>query len=181
MPTSSAPEETRRRIGPVRLVITSILAVTLVILLALFLGGDLKAMEITSRSMEPTFEVGDRLFIRTDGGSDALYPGKIVVILSPTDEGAPLIKRLVALPGDRILLRGGRLLVNDKEVTFPSNQGFDPASFIDTTLCEDCYFVVGDSPGMSLDSEEFGPIPRKFIIGSPWYRYSPWAKRGRIQ
>src|SRR3954447_23623640 len=58
---------------------------------------------IPSESMVPTLEVGDRVFV-----NKFIYRfheperGDIVVFQSPEDENEDLIKRVVAVPGDRV-------------------------------------------------------------------------------
>lgn len=84
---------------------------------------------VPTGSMEPTVEVGDRIFVHkaafglrvplTDvwlGGVEPPERGAVVVLAPPEDEGPVLLKRVVALPGDRVAVRAGRLLLNDRHV-----------------------------------------------------------------
>lgn len=90
---------------------------------------------IPSSSMEPTLQVGDRIFISkfSYGYSKyslpfdmPLFEGRIfadmpergeIVVFSPPEEGAQdFIKRVIGLPGDTIEMRGGRLYINDEIV-----------------------------------------------------------------
>jgi nickel-type superoxide dismutase maturation protease len=40
--------------------------------------------------------------------------------------------------------------------------------------------VRGDNPNVSRDSRDFGPVPRKLVVGTVVYRYGPSARRGPL-
>ncbi len=164
----------------IRLTVSAALAVPLVATWALFMTGELSAQEVTSGSMAPTLDVGDRLIVRRTL-EDPLSPGDIVVVLPQTDRGDPLVKRLVAGPGDTIELRNGRMTVNGHEL--PARAAPFPQRYLlpRMTLGEDQYFVLGDNYGKSDDSTNFGPVHRKSIIGKVWWRYAPWDRRGTVE
>ena len=107
---------------------------------------------VPSRSMTPTILPGDRIYVnklaydlklpfttrRLLSWSDPRR-GDVVILYSPRD-GAALVKRIAAIPGDRIDGRG------------------DP-------LPPGKYFVRGDNAAHSFDSRSFGPVSRDKIIG----------------
>ena len=91
----------------------------------------LEPFNIPSRSMLPTLQVGDYLFVAKwpygysrfslplgpalwDGriGGHGPERGDVVVFKSPADNRADFIKRVVGLPGDRVRMTGGRLEIN---------------------------------------------------------------------
>ncbi len=85
--------------------------------------------EIPTGSMLPAVQIGDRLVIsKLAYGARLPFTlsdqvrwgtperGDIVVLLNPKPGGPDLAKRVVALPGDRVAVRGGRLVLNGKEV-----------------------------------------------------------------
>ena len=94
-----------------------------------------------------------------------------------------LIKRVIGLPGDRIVVSDGAVTVYNK--TNP--KGFDPditlgyggkdfpttSSNIDKTLNDKQIFVMGDNRVESLDSRAFGPIQANQIIGKLVLRVFP--------
>ncbi|MGA8296594.1 MAG: S26 family signal peptidase [Acidimicrobiales bacterium] len=41
--------------------------------------------------------------------------------------------------------------------------------------------VVGDNPGASRDSKDFGLVPYRRVVGVAWYRYAPASRSGRIR
>lgn len=83
------------------------------------LPGDLgwQAFTVPSASMLPTLEVGDRFVaLCTEQARAALVPGDVIVFLLPRDRRTDYVKRLVALPGQTIEMRHGRLWIDGREV-----------------------------------------------------------------
>ena len=94
-----------------------------------------------------------------------------------------LIKRVIALPGERVVLQNGVLKVFNKE----NPDGFQPDKLgsykiineqndvhnIDITLAENQVFVCGDNRPDSLDSRTFGPINADQIVGKLAIRLLP--------
>jgi signal peptidase I len=91
---------------------------------------------IPSGSMMPTLVVGDYVFAAKyaygygrysfpyapswiSGRFHAAEPdyGDVVVFRSPKDTGVDYVKRVVGLPGDRIQMRNGQFVLNDRAVT----------------------------------------------------------------
>lgn len=91
--------------------------------------------DVPSQSMEPTILVGDRIFVNKLA-YDLKVPfttmrlvrwsepqrGDVVVFFSPAD-GKRMVKRVVGVPGDRILLRNNRLYINDAPVDYEAADG----------------------------------------------------------
>lgn len=95
---------------------------------------------------------------------------EVVVIRDPTDDGLS-VKRIVAVPGDSVLVKKGTLFVNGKEVQEPYLPSGTP-TFARPRVSEQAfnchtgeYFVLGDNRNVSLDSRAYGPIPRENILG----------------
>jgi signal peptidase I len=70
------------------------------------------------------------------------------------NSGATLIKRMLAVPGDRIEFRGGEIFVNGKKSSYTDVGDVDRT----LVLAENQYFVVGDNSSYSTDSRSFGPV-----------------------
>lgn len=95
--------------------------------------------------------------------------GDIVVFNMP--DGKTLIKRIVALPGERIQVKDGKVTVFNSS----SPNGFnadasyglatDTPGNIDLTVPDNNVFVMGDNRSNSLDSRIFGPISISNIRG----------------
>lgn len=93
------------------------------------------AYHIPSESMQPTLEVGDRIFVNKfvygyshhslpfspdvfDGRIPEGAPdrGEVVVFEDPQQDNTTFIKRVIGMPGDRVQMRDGRLWINDQPV-----------------------------------------------------------------
>ncbi len=100
------------------------------------------------------------------------------------DNQRQLIKRVIGLPGDRVVVKNGSIKIYNQE----NPQGFDPdqtlpygennaipytGGNIDVTLDEDELFVCGDNRPDSLDSRSFGPIKADQVVGKLIARILP--------
>jgi signal peptidase I len=114
---------------------------------AAILGGSLVRArpfraEVAGESMEPTLRTGDWLIATRPR---RLRRGNVVVVRHP-ERNLELVKRVTALPGDRL---EGRTLEADE------------------------YLVVGDNRGESTDGLDFGPVSRGAVLGVVRFRYWP--------
>ena len=93
-----------------------------------------EAFRIPSESMAPTLEVGDRVLANKFIYRFKQPDRKDVVIFDVPDQHAPLIKRIVGLPGDAIAVRNGKLFVNGERQNEPYlNEEIPDHSFFETT------------------------------------------------
>ncbi len=101
----------------------------------------------------------------------------IVVLKHGTDR---LIKRLIALPGERIKCVDGKIYINDEEKSneygYGSNFDFD-----EVTLGDDEYFVMGDNREDSLDLRYFGAVKKDQILGNVNYILFPFNRFGSFK
>jgi signal peptidase I len=167
---------------------------------------------IPSGSMLPTLRVGDFLLIDMQsyarrGTLGRLLPatqikrGDIVVFHYPIDASLDLVKRVIGVPGDRLRLRRGHVLLNGRLLQepyafyspappngfrdeFPSLLEADPNADLrwwielrktvaggDVIVPPGQYFVLGDNRNDSEDSRYWGFVPRSAIIGRPLLVY----------
>jgi signal peptidase I len=146
---------------------------------------------VDGSSMEPTMQNGNRVFIlklpktisNIRGKEYIPSRGEVIVFKKPSDPGVQLIKRVIGLPGDRVVVKDNKITIYNKEnpggfnpdSTNPSN--LDPsAGSVDINIGQNELFVAGDnrSPGGSLDSRSgLGLVPANNIIGRLWVRYYP--------
>src|SRR5689334_14017320 len=133
----------------------------------------LQPFYVKGASMEPTFHDNEYLII--DELSYRLHApqrGDVVVLRNPA-LGEFLIKRIIALPQERIVINDGHIVIHN--LTYPNGVTLDERAYLsssvvtfgnlDVTLADDQYFVMGDNRPASLDSRSFGPIPRHDIVG----------------
>lgn len=111
----------------------------------------------------------DRSDIAAARHGDTIAISKIVTSLSPpllryvrSIVGDEYVKRIVALSGDRVEIKDGPLMINDKSVgdRKESVEDYGPV-----TVPEYNCFVMGDNVANSKDSRHFGPIPYATVYG----------------
>jgi signal peptidase I len=141
-------------------------------------------VKVEGGSMEPGLEDQERIFInklvyRWEG----ISRGDIVVFRYPRDPRKSFIKRVIALPGDRVRISYGHVYVNGKllQEDYVPEEFLDTRSYPDTPIPEYSYFVLGDHRSMSNDSREFGPVPRSYIYGKAVFGYWPMEKLGVLR
>lgn len=151
----------------------------LVALVAASVVGWLPAqvMRIGSGSMAPAVESGDLVVVVPPGGP--VHRRDVVAAPHP-DTGVLLVKRVVAVGGDRVALEDGVLVVDGVAVCEPS---IDPARldgvwFGPVVVPEGGLFLLGDDRGGSIDSRDFGPVPAADVTGL--VRARVWPSPGRL-
>ena len=140
---------------------------------------------VKGASMEPNFHDREYLIINEIGYRfNKPERGDIIVFKYPADPKSFFIKRVIALPGERVEIKNGEIRIyNDENINgsvldestyIPS--GVHTSGSVDTTVEIGEYFVLGDNRNASLDSRSFGPIPKENIIGRAWLRGWPLDK-----
>jgi signal peptidase I len=111
--------------------------------------------------------------------------GDIIILRPPTDDSKDFIKRVIALPGERLLIRDGVVFINGHKLDEPylpeawtSQANWGAAN--GEVMPANQYFVMGDNRNRSQDSRTFGPIGRDRIDGRAWFRIWPLNNFGNI-
>lgn len=165
--------------GPILRFITQFSIRTLISLLVLLIVASFLALigtkkvsffKVPSSSMEPTFIPGDKLIaIR----KSSYRRGDVIVLDDPQEEGAYLLKRLIALGGDTISISPEGVRINNVLVHEPYIKEPMQYNYEQYTLPEGRAFVLGDNRNKSSDSHVWGHVPVDTIIGQVRYIYSP--------
>lgn len=171
---------------------TAVQALALYLIVTAFIGR----FEVHQISMEPNFHEGQRVVVSQFGSlvtpwlTDTAYAadGRVaqllgpkrgqVVVFHPDAERAldPLIKRVVALPGEIVEVRDGGVWVGGERLDEPYLSGVTTTCYGNCgplTLGPDEYFMLGDNRPNSRDSRSFGPVHLSQIVGRVVLRYWP--------
>ena len=125
--------------------------------------GMWKPVVVRQTSMYPTLHDRDYLFIVRTG--DYSY-GDIVVFNSAELRQDNLVKRIVAMPGDHIAIREGRVFLNGEELQEEYlDSSVVTSGDVDLTVSEGCVFLLGDNRPVSIDGRAFGEVPMDTILG----------------
>ena len=130
-------------------------------------------LRVEGNSMAPSFLPGQYLLI--DRTAYRLRPprrGDVVTVQHPGLDEKALLKRVVALPGERVTLWRGKVLINGQPIEGPRLEEEETLG-TEWRLGDDEYFVLGDNPSNSLDSRRLGPVKSRWIVGKAWFRYWP--------
>jgi signal peptidase I len=156
------------------------------------LMGLIVPVAVSGSSMLPTLREGQRLIVdRTAFLVRGPRHGELVVFRCPDRANEFCVKRVFGLPGDRVVLEGGKLHLNPpterantgNKITQPTSASADklPDDFdwvrqtlstnpITWEMSDHKYFVVGDNRAISEDSRNWVPsagLDAKLLVGKP--------------
>ncbi len=141
-------------------------------------------VRVEGTSMLPVLEDQDRLFINKIAYRvGEIHAGDVVVFQYPRDHAKSYIKRVIALPGDRLRIDQGQVVVNGVPLKEPYLQSrfADDRSQPEMVLPPKEYFVMGDHRSISSDSRDFGPVDRELIYGKAVFVYWPMEQVGVVR
>ena len=120
---------------------------------------------IPSRSMAPTLEPGDQIVV-TRYVRSRPERGDVIVFRSPAGGEELLVKRVVALPGDLIDSRLGRVRIGGHTLPEPYVLREAASGAIESQIIPaDSYYVLGDNRDDSADSRSWGAVPAAYVVG----------------
>lgn len=153
-------------------------------------------------SMEPNFHDGEYLIVNEFGykETDVEIAGKhlfkvdnfkdfkrgdVAVFHYPNDPKDFFIKRIVGLPGEKVVLKDGRIIIHNDR--YPDGNVVDEGVYmedanISSTSCsgrcdfklgEEQYFVLGDNRKHSSDSRVWGKLDQEYVVGRVLIRAWP--------
>ncbi len=141
-------------------------------------------VRVEGTSMLPRLEDSDRLFInKFVYHFEAIERGDVVVFHYPRDPEKSYIKRVIALPGDRLRIDRGQVWLNGRPLRerYVPEEYRDNRSMAEMVIPEDTYFMMGDHRSISSDSREFGPVERSLIYGKAVFVYWPARDAGVVR
>jgi len=183
--------------GKIRSILSTLAVLLIAPLLALAITAYVfQSYEVDGPSMQSTLENHDRLIIwkvartwsRMTNKDYIPNRGDVIVFIKRglyedgSNKEKQLIKRVIGLPGERVVVKDGKVLVYN--ATYPN--GFSPDATlpygkviqttegnIDQTVPAGEIFVCGDNRANSLDSRYFGSIPSSDVVGKLAVRILP--------
>ncbi|WP_238903717.1 MULTISPECIES: signal peptidase I [Clostridium] len=175
-------EETKKVSGMKGFLFDWILPVVLALIATLIINKFLLfKVYIPSESMKPTLEKGDQLFVTKVYNLEKLQRGDIIVFYS-NELGDTLIKRLIALPNDKVEIKEGKVYINGDETSeeYVKNPSIYNGSF---TVPEGKYFFLGDNRANSADARYWANpyIDGHEIKGKAQVRVFPFNRVGMLK
>ena len=141
-------------------------------------------VRVEGTSMLPRLEDRDRLFInKFVYHIESIQRGDVVVFHYPLDPEKSYIKRVIALPGDRLRIDHGQVWLNGNLLPegYVPEKYRDRRSMAEMIVPDDTYFMMGDHRSISSDSREFGPVERELVYGKAVFVYWPAKDAGVVR
>ncbi len=157
--------------------------VVLAIILYFGISFAVQTVHVEGLSMFATLDDNDYLIAdKVAYRLHAPQRGDIVILRPPTDNSKDFIKRVIALPGEQLIVRDGAVFINGHHLNEPylPEQWTVFNNLSVTKIPPNQYFVMGDNRNRSQDSRTFGPISRDRIDGRAWFRIWPINNFGNI-
>lgn len=161
----------------------TLIAVVTVFLIRTFL---VQPFLVSGASMEPNFSHGNYLLI-----DEITYRfrkpnrGEVVVFRYPLDRDIFFIKRIIGMPGERVVSQGGRIRIfkDSEEIALQESylSGIKSGDNFDVKLNAEQYFVLGDNRSHSFDSRNWGAVSREDIVGLTRLRVLPLRDFGLFE
>src|SRR3989338_3229781 len=148
----------------------------------------IKPFYVKGASMEPNFHDYEYLIIdEITYRLNEPQRGDVVVFKYPFATREYFIKRIIALPDERIEISNGKIHIYNKDnpegIVLEEKYlplGTITPGQIDVILSPSEYYLLGDNRPSSLDSRAFGPLERKYIVGRTLLRGWPLSRFGLL-
>lgn len=173
-PTPSAPSKI------FNLLLDGLQTAALSLLLFLAVGAFMGRVRIESISMEPTLYRGEFIVVNKMAALGGNFQrGDVIVFKYPPDPNLQYIKRVIGLPGEQVLVSGGRVYIDGRLLSEPYIMAA-PTYIGIWHVPANAYFVLGDNRNRSNDSHVWGMVPRENIVGKAELIYWPPEEAGII-
>ena len=150
---------------------TACLTLVVCLVIVTFIG---RSYQVFGSCMDPNLVTGERLL-----GSKLAYVlhaparGDIIVFTYPQDKTKTYVKRVIALPGEKVEITNGVVLIDGHALKEPYLRHAPHGDFPVCVVKPGCLFVMGDYRDCSNDSRYWGQLPISDIQAKAWLRYWP--------
>ena len=149
----------------------------------------LQPHKIKGDSMQPNYPDGE--FLLTDKLSYRFGKperGDVVVFEAPGVQDEEYIKRIIGLPGERIMIKDSKVFINGQLLEEPyiaetlnTGSGIFSTEGKEVVVPENSFYVLGDNRPASSDSRTWGFVQKQKISGKAWVIYWPPEKVGFVK
>lgn len=185
--TDEAPANTGER---PRSTLATVLEFAVMLAIAIVLATVIRTFvvepfRIPSGSMIPTIEIGDQVIV-----NKFIYRfgppryGDVVILDDPTGETPMLIKRVIAVGGQTVDVRDGKVWVDGTALVEPYTHGqpsLPGTVSLPVTLPANTVWVMGDNRTHSKDCRWLGPRPLSSVHGKAFVTYWPPSRLGALE
>ena len=145
--------------------------------------GDIITFEAPSKLDLTTAEIEENAVARYENEPTSIWSKFSYYVLEVNKTS--YIKRVIGIPGDHVVIKDGKVFVNDQELQetyLPSGIVTDNGhgNCTDVIVPENCVFAMGDNRSQSSDCRRFGCIPLNKIESKVWIRIWPLNLFGKI-
>lgn len=153
----------------------------LALILYLIINMATARIRVDGSSMFPAFQDGNFVIVnRLAYRFGEIERGDVIVFPYPNNPEEDFIKRVVALPGDRISLNQGKVLINGILLEEPYIMEPARSQLSEFILPEGVVWVMGDNRNASSDSRSWGVLPVEDIMGKAVFTYWPFSEFGVV-
>ena len=170
----------RRRIERIIILVAAAIVLGFAFVVFMF-----QTVKMVGPSMQGTIEDGETVIVSKFGKLIHGVKRDDIVAVKKNSDKYYSIKRVVAVPGDKVKIDGGKLYINGSIYELKSgdiivNPG---TASSEIELQDNEYFLLGDNVNNSDDSRfsNMGIVQKTDITGIVIYRIKPWSKRGKIK
>jgi signal peptidase I len=146
---------------------------------------------VPTGSMEPTIAINDRFIVdKLSYRFASPQRGDVVVFTPPpmaancTAAATPpkdaYVKRAIGLPGDRVAVKAGQVLINDQPLAENYLKDQPHYEMAPVTVPANQYLMLGDNRNNSCDGHSWGFVPQENIIGKAMVRFWPPDRAGQL-
>lgn len=152
--------------------------VIVIAVVLLFKSFIISPIRVHGDSMYDTLRNGDIMILNKIGYSLSGVERFDIVVLKHNDKY--WIKRVIGMPGEKLKVINNKLYINEEyiEEPFLDENEITSTFFLEDTIPEGYYFVMGDNRDESNDSRIVGPIAENDILGIANYTIFPFSRFG---